>query len=439
MLLCTMVIFSMAPRMSTSFWSAKETNILWRRRETEHLDCGRILRNDKEYINNFIGDKRISIVRNIDYMDMSCSSIQNRIIPFNYHLRPLKVGVVFARVVYKDYEFLEKQVQVSYHPQNNFCFFVDSKSDADFKWRIRRLARCLPNVHVLDEELPIDSAGHNMNLAHYKCMERMVKYPNWGYFILMQNHDVIGKTVYEISRIFELLDGANDIDIDKEFGRIEERFDWDLKTLRLFRDESLYTPEFLNKTLRISKGSVQGSLSREAVEWMVKTVNPRVYLDQWNEGVYGVDEQWISTFQANDFLGMPGHFTDKCLNETGNKTDFISRWSKWSWADEIGEKCGSKFVRHGVCIMGIEELPVIAQMPNIMFNKMMPSFDYAIVDCTAELIFNRTFLGQDDHPLEEDYYLNMVNVIYHKHHMESDYELNCTPGYEIWRNRKYPL
>ena len=51
-----------------------------------------------------------------------------------------------------------------------------------------------------------------------------------------QNHDVIGKTVYEISRIFEILDGANDIDIDKEFGRIEEGFEWDLKTLRLFRD-----------------------------------------------------------------------------------------------------------------------------------------------------------------------------------------------------------
>lgn len=81
---------------------------------------------------------------------MSCYSIQNRIIPFNFHLRPLKIGVVFARVVYKDYEFLEKQVQMSYHPQNIFCFFIDSKSKDDFKWRIRRLGRCLPNVFVID-------------------------------------------------------------------------------------------------------------------------------------------------------------------------------------------------------------------------------------------------------------------------------------------------
>ncbi|PIC45002.1 hypothetical protein B9Z55_005173 [Caenorhabditis nigoni] len=336
------MIFSMAPRATMSFWRSREASVLWRRPETKHLDCGRILKNEKSYIENFVGDNRIPLVSNLKYMDMSCEAIQNRIIPFNFRLRPLKLGVVFARVVYKDYEFLEKQVQMSYHPQNVFCFFIDSKSDYDFKWRIRRLQRCLPNVHVLDEELPLDSAGHNMNLAHYKCMEKMIKLPNWDYFVLMQtkiyqmisdfmyfsgaqNHDVIGKTVYEISRIFEILDGANDIDIDKEYGRVDKKFNWDLKTLRLFRDESSLSSSFLNKTLKMSKGSVQGSLSREAVEWMVKTVNPKKYLDQWNEGSYGVDEQWISTFQANDFLKMPGHFTDQCVVETGKKTDFITR------------------------------------------------------------------------------------------------------------------
>ncbi|KAF1766370.1 hypothetical protein GCK72_006327 [Caenorhabditis remanei] len=69
----------------------------------------------------------------------------------------------------------------------------------------------------------------------------------------------------------------------------------------------------------------------------------------------------------------------------------------------------------------------------------MPLFDYSIVECTAELIYNRTFLGQEDHPLEEDYYASMINVYYHKHHLETDYGLNCTPSYELWRFRKYPL
>uniref|UniRef100_A0A8R1E7V8 Uncharacterized protein n=1 Tax=Caenorhabditis japonica TaxID=281687 RepID=A0A8R1E7V8_CAEJA len=70
---------------------------------------------------------------------------------------------------------------------------------------------------------------------------------------------------------------------------------------------------------------------------------------------------------------------------------------------------------------------------------MMPSFDYSIVECTAELIYNRTFLAQEDHKLEEDYYKNMINVLYHKNHFKKDFELNCTPSYQPWNSRKYPV
>lgn len=55
---------------------------------------------------------------------------------------------------------------------------------------------------------------------------------------VLQNHDVIGKSIYEISRILKLLGGANDIEIVKEYGRVEKQFKWDLKTLKLFRNGS---------------------------------------------------------------------------------------------------------------------------------------------------------------------------------------------------------
>lgn len=41
---------------------------------------------------------------------------------------------------------------------------------------------------------------------------------------------------------------------------------------------------------------------------------------------------------------------------------------------------------------------------------MLPDYDYAAVDCVNELLFNRTFLGQVDHPLDQSFYENMVNV-----------------------------
>ncbi|VDL66015.1 unnamed protein product [Nippostrongylus brasiliensis] len=46
----------------------------------------------------------------------------------------------------------------------------------------------------------------------------------------------------------------------------------------------------------------------------------------------------------------------------------------------------------------------------VVAEKMLPEFDYSVVECIHELLFNRTFLNQIDHPLDTEYYNNMVNV-----------------------------
>ncbi|KAK6037188.1 hypothetical protein COOONC_25307 [Cooperia oncophora] len=50
-----------------------------------------------------------------------------------------------------------------------------------------------------------------------------------------------------------------------------------------------------------------------------------------------------------------------------------------------------------VCVFGVEDFVWLAKHPKLMANKMMPSFDYGVVDCMHELIFNRTHLGQVNH------------------------------------------
>lgn len=94
------------------------------------------------------GENRIPMVENPN-PDMSCSAVMDRIIPHDHILRPLKNGVAFARIVYKDYELVEKQVQMSYHPQNSFCFAIDKKAPTRFKNQMRAMAACLPNVLLL--------------------------------------------------------------------------------------------------------------------------------------------------------------------------------------------------------------------------------------------------------------------------------------------------
>ena len=90
----------------------------------------------------------MKIVEN-DNLDMSCAAIMNRILPTGSVLKPLKHGVAFARIVYADYEMIEKQVQMSYHSQNTFCFAIDRKAPAKFHERLRAMAACLPNVLLL--------------------------------------------------------------------------------------------------------------------------------------------------------------------------------------------------------------------------------------------------------------------------------------------------
>ncbi|CAL2031930.1 unnamed protein product [Caenorhabditis brenneri] len=406
-----------------------------KRPETQHVDCGRVLGGDKEYLQTLTGSSRIPLISD-PYLNMTCSAINSRVRPEHLTFNELRLnGTAFARIVYKDYEFIEKQVQASYHPQNVFCFVVDKKSPKEFHEKMKRLQECLGNVIVLPATESYDSNGHNNNLGHYRCMEALLSRPDWSYLILLQNYDVITKSVYEMDRIFELLGGANDVATSVETpGRRKKHLKWDPKSLRLFRNESGIEESILNSEMKMSSGFVQGSLSRAAIEWMVNTVDLTVFINQWNQTKYGGDEQVINSLQINSNLGMPGHFTDECIHQ---KLPVVEITRLTRWAIHGPSSCATKTVRNEICIFGIEDFRAVAKMPTLMFNKMIPSFDYSIVECTAELLYNRTFLGQVDTALNEEFYENLVSVQYHKHHKEPGYVLNCTSDVSPWKYEDY--
>lgn len=412
--------------------SPPESEHRYRRRpETAHIDCKRIFDGDKAYTSE-IAEKRVKMIPTKD-LDKSCSAVRRRVLPPS-NLDPIKFGVAFARIVYTDYEMIEDEVRRLYHPQNTFCFAIDKKAPKEFHEAMLSLASCLPNILLLPEEKAVDSGGHNVNLAHYNCMKALINKPGWGYLMLLQNHDVVGKSIYELVDIYEIMGGANDVEITPEIGRANKKFAWTPKSLQLFRNETGISDEILNQKMKMAKGAAQSSMSHAAVEWMVRTANLDKFIEQMNSGGFGVDEQFMESFQVSDFLGMPGHFTDACLKEKKN-TEFVTRMSRWVYGSS--EKCGTKTVRHAICLLGVEDLPSIATFPNLMFNKMMPDFDYGAVDCIGELIFNRTVHRRVDHILETSYYANMVNVIYHKNRNNPDFKLNCTPNYTRWGLRKW--
>ncbi|CAL2036166.1 unnamed protein product [Caenorhabditis brenneri] len=402
-----------------------------KRPETQHVDCGRILRNDKDYIRTLKGEKhRIPLIENRQ-LNMSCEAIQSRI---HYHksFKKLKSGgVAFARIVSLDYEFIEKQVEMSWHPQNFFCFAVDKDAPRSFQMNMQKLGECVENIVVIPAKENYDSNGHNVNLGHARCMEVLLRFPDWSYLIHLQNNDIVTKSVYELARIFEILGGANDANIGKE---IDQRrvpgLKWDSKTLRLFRNEKMVDQKVLNQPMKVVSGSVQSSWSREAVRWLIEEVDLTIAMSQFDQSSYASDEQLFPSLQVNEEYGMPGHYTHECLDQEEGYEQ-ITRIVNWAHGDI--NNCITKTVRNGVCLVGVEEFHAISKMPAIVISEMLPSFDYTVLECTAELLFNRTFLNQVDHVLDEEYYETLPAVLYHKNRDDPDFQLNCTSSHKIWR------
>ncbi|PIC33814.1 hypothetical protein B9Z55_013662 [Caenorhabditis nigoni] len=393
-----------------------------KRAETNHIQCGRVLSGDTEYINTLVGENRIPLIEN-RLLNMSCPAIRDRIHPKNRDFKLLDSGIAFARIVYTDYEFIEKQLEMSWHPQNVFCFTVDKKSPDEFISKMQKLDECLENVKVLPVVENYDSSGHNMNVGHKRCMKALLPNTDWYYILLLQNHDVIVKSVYEISRIYSLLGGVNDVHFGKE---LDERrvpgLKWDPKSMHLFRNESGIDKKVLNEPMRVYSGAVQVSLSRAAVKWLIEDVDVSIAIEQFNRTEYGGDEQLIPSLYLNHEYGMPGHFTDQCIDYQG--IDQITRFVQWVREGING--CPTKSFRHGVCLIGIEQFRALSRMPFITVNKMVPSFDYSIIECTSELLYNRTFLSQMDHELDESFYKELLHVKYHKHHKDPGYKLDCS-------------
>ncbi|ETN83049.1 hypothetical protein NECAME_01848 [Necator americanus] len=185
------------------------------------------------------------------------------------------------------------------------------------------------------------------------------------------------------------------------------------------------SPSQLNATIKFAKGAVQASLSRAAVDWLVNIANLTTLINQLNEKPFGVDEILIESLQISNELDMPGRFTSECLMN-GIQTPSVTRLSLWIYG--TNELCKSQYARKSICIFGIEDLQSLSQYPHLMANKMLPEFDYAIVECVHEMIFNRTFLNQVDQPLNTDYYSNMVNVKFNRNRKWPDpnYKLECS-------------
>ncbi|GMR52128.1 hypothetical protein PMAYCL1PPCAC_22323, partial [Pristionchus mayeri] len=132
------------------------------------IDCDRIFAGDKEYT------KSAALHRpklSKDNLNMSCEAIKSRFTtaPSYYDA----YAIAYAKIVYRDYQFLEQQMWNTYTRSNWYCFSIDLKAENDFHEKINQLARCLPNVFITNVSRKVGSNGVNQNYAHLDCMKTL--------------------------------------------------------------------------------------------------------------------------------------------------------------------------------------------------------------------------------------------------------------------------
>lgn len=198
-----------------------------------------------------------------------------------------------------------------YAPQNFYCYSIDKKSPDAFKNRLRSLTSCFPNVFISPVEYDTDSTGKQMNYAYVECLKVLQKYP-WNYVVLLQNHDILTKTNYELTQIFRLFCGANDIRTSPPMmERFKENANWTFEALDLLNNPGDYIDGL---GLTLAKGQAQSSLSRPFVDFILNELNLTNLMAQL-EGEYGIDELLMPMLDVSEELKAPGGFTRSCLEK----------------------------------------------------------------------------------------------------------------------------
>lgn len=121
---------------------------------------------------------------------------------------------------------------------------------------------------------------------------------------------------------------------------------------------------------------------------------------------------------------MPGRFTSTCVRPA-KLTQFSTIVDQWIRLKDV--PCHTGYFKNDWCVFGLENLEQLAKSTQLMAWELLPDFDYGVIDCIHEVIFNRTFLSQVDHPLNLDYYRNLPHVKFHnsRKHSDAKYTLKC--------------
>ncbi|CAI2353932.1 unnamed protein product [Caenorhabditis sp. 36 PRJEB53466] len=360
--------------------------------ESRFLNCSELIKGEKDSIALYVNNGRMKLDKERVFdLPMDCDSIKERVYgdlpqPF----KPLKRPIAFVRTIFKLYELQEALFSMSYHPDNVFCYVIDSKSTDKLKNAMRTMSACFGNVVVLEKEYNLNSGGHGQDPAHFDCLEQILG-RKWDHAVILQNFDLIIKSPQQLSDISESLNYTSIMGFDFGFKyRYNTKADWTPAGMKLFKNATGVPDSILHKKLNVRKSLNEVIISKVFVRSMFEKLNMQNILKQFDDNeYYGVDEMLVQTLYEN-YLGLEGQMESNC---TRNHDDILTRLTHWDFSGPNGydKECKSKWKRHGICILGVEYLNDLTKSQKVSANKVMSTFDFGTIICTREMIKrNRT-------------------------------------------------
>ena len=90
---------------------------------------------------------------------------------------------------------------------------MDEKSPAELQEAVEAIANCLDNVFIAKPPISINWGNISVVHAELLCMRQLLDvHEHWKYFINLVGRDFPLRTNYELVKILQAYDGANDVD-----------------------------------------------------------------------------------------------------------------------------------------------------------------------------------------------------------------------------------
>ncbi|KAK4473910.1 hypothetical protein MN116_003235 [Schistosoma mekongi] len=299
--------------------------------------------------------------------------------PVESSMQEKQFPLAFSLSIHENIEQASRLLRLIYRSHNLYCIHVDSKSPQAFYDEVMQLATCFgSNVMLVNrsESVNVQWGYYSLFEAFLLCADKLMKNTDymWKYLLNVSGQEMPLRTNWELVAALKAINGSN---VVEGVGPTENPSRWPKRN---------FTFPFT-----WNKGSFYVALKREFVHFYQTDEKANEILDAMKAEKHLVkhpDELYFSTLTYNPQLGAPGACNEFYVtNNSDPRKKYVARYVTW-----YHKECRSSRVSHGVCIIGINDLPFITSQVEFFANKFHHDFEPIAYDCTEYYIMRKCYL-----------------------------------------------